>query len=232
MAKPDFVGRDAVLAETARGPARRLVPLLLDEAGDADAPALASVFAGGERIGLVTSGGWSHTLGRSVALAYRRRAARGRPARAVAVDVFGERRGRHRRRASRCTIPPTKGCAHDHFPRRAEVVVIGGGIVGCSIAYHLALRGVDVLLLERRQLTCGTTWHAAGLVGQLRATQNLTRLAQYSAQLYETLTRGGTRATGYRRTGSISLAGSPARLHELRRQASMAGPVRRCPRRR
>ncbi len=107
------------------------------------------------------------------------------------------------------------------LPGRAEIVVIGGGIVGCSIAYHLALRGADVLLLERRRLTCGTTWHAAGLVGQLRATQNLTRLAQYSAQLYEKLTAEG-RATGYRRTGSISLAGSPARLHELKRQASMA----------
>ena len=107
------------------------------------------------------------------------------------------------------------------LPDRVEVVVIGGGIVGASTAYHLALRGVDVLLLERRQLTCGTTWHAAGLVGQLRATQNLTRLAQYSAQLYERLTADGL-ATGYRRTGSISLAGSPARMHELRRQASMA----------
>ncbi len=107
------------------------------------------------------------------------------------------------------------------LPTDAEVIVIGGGIVGCSIAYHLALRGADVLLVERRQLTCGTTWHAAGLVGQLRATLNLTRLAQYSAQLYERLTEEG-RATGYRRTGSISLASSPARLHELKRQADMA----------
>ena len=60
------------------------------------------------------------------------------------------------------------------LPASADVVVIGGGIVGCSIAYHLALRGVAPLLLERRQLACGTTWHAAGLVGQLRATLNLT----------------------------------------------------------
>ena len=109
------------------------------------------------------------------------------------------------------------------LPERCEVVVIGGGIVGCSTAYHLAKRGVDVLLLERRQLTCGTTWHAAGLVGQLRATLNLTRLAQYSAQLYETLKQEAGRETGYRRTGSISLASSRARMTELRRQASMAG---------
>jgi len=108
------------------------------------------------------------------------------------------------------------------LPDRAEVVVIGGGIVGCSTAYHLARRGIDVLLLERRQLTCGTTWHAAGLVGQLRATLNLTRLAQYSAQLYENLRTESGRETGYRRTGSISLASTPERFVELRRQASMA----------
>ena len=109
------------------------------------------------------------------------------------------------------------------LPERADVVVIGGGIVGCSTAYHLAKRGVDVVLLERRQLTCGTTWHAAGLVGQLRATLNLTRLAQYSAQLYEGLREEFGRETGFRRTGSISLASSTERWVELRRQASMAG---------
>ena len=71
------------------------------------------------------------------------------------------------------------------IPSRAQVVIIGGGIVGCSVAYHLAKLGwTDVVLLERKQLTCGTTWHAAGLVGQLRATHNLTRLAQYTAELY------------------------------------------------
>lgn len=108
------------------------------------------------------------------------------------------------------------------LPDRTEVIVIGGGIVGCSIAYHLALRGVGVLLLERKQLTCGTTWHAAGLVGQLRATLNLTRLAQYSARLYETLKRESGRETGYRRTGSISLATTEARMVELQRQVAMA----------
>ena len=74
------------------------------------------------------------------------------------------------------------------LPSRAQVVIVGGGIVGCSVAYHLAKRGcTDVVLLERKQLTSGTTWHAAGLVGQLRATHNLTRLAKYTTELYATL---------------------------------------------
>ena len=108
-------------------------------------------------------------------------------------------------------------------PSHARVVIIGGGIVGCSVAYHLALRGCsDVLLLERRQLTCGTTWHAAGLVGQLRATHNLTRLAQYTTELYEGLERETGQATGFRQVGSIAVAASAARFEELRRGASMA----------
>src|SRR6201988_1621799 len=106
---------------------------------------------------------------------------------------------------------------------RARVVIIGGGIVGCSVAYHLAKRGcTDVLLLERRQLTCGTTWHAAGLVGQLRATLNLTRLAQYTTALYEGLERETGQATGFRQVGSIAVAASEARFEELKRGASMA----------
>ncbi len=109
------------------------------------------------------------------------------------------------------------------IPCDARVVIIGGGIVGCSVAYHLAKRGcTDVLLLERRQLTCGTTWHAAGLVGQLRATQNLTRLAQYTTQLYEGLERETGQATGFRQVGSIAVAASEARFEELKRGASMA----------
>ena len=71
---------------------------------------------------------------------------------------------------------------------QARVVIIGGGIAGCSVAYHLVKLGWrDVVLLERRDISCGTTWHAAGLVGQLRATANLTRLAKYGADLYEQL---------------------------------------------
>ena len=79
-----------------------------------------------------------------------------------------------------------------------------------------------MVLLERKQLTCGTTWHAAGLVGQLRATQNLTRLAQYSAKLYAGLEAETGQATGFKQVGSISLATTQARLEELRRGASMA----------
>ena len=109
------------------------------------------------------------------------------------------------------------------LPSHARVVIIGGGIVGCSVAYHLARRGCsDVLLLERRQLTCGTTWHAAGLVGQLRATQNLTRLAQYTTELYAGLERETGQATGFRQTGSVAVAASEARFEELKRGASMA----------
>ncbi len=108
-------------------------------------------------------------------------------------------------------------------PSQARVVIVGGGIVGCSIAYHLVKRGVsDVVLLERRQLTCGTTWHAAGLVGQLRATQNLTRLAQYTTNLFSTLEAETGQATGFRARGSVSVATTTERFEELRRSASTA----------
>jgi 4-methylaminobutanoate oxidase (formaldehyde-forming) len=109
------------------------------------------------------------------------------------------------------------------LPSRAQVVIVGGGIVGCSVAYHLTKRGcTDVVLLERRHLTCGTTWHAAGLVGQLRATHNLTRLAQYTTTLYESLERETGQATGFGQRGSISVARTPERFEELKRGASMA----------
>ena len=108
------------------------------------------------------------------------------------------------------------------FPKSAQVVIVGGGIIGCSLAYHLTLRGFkDVVLLERKQLTSGTTWHAAGLVGQLGATHNLTRLAQYSTELYAELERETGQATGYRRIGSLAVANNAARFEELRRGASM-----------
>jgi 4-methylaminobutanoate oxidase (formaldehyde-forming) len=109
------------------------------------------------------------------------------------------------------------------LPARARVVVVGGGVVGVSIAYHLAKMGwSDTVLLERRELTCGTTWHAAGLVGQLRSTMNMTKLARYTGELYAGLEAETGQATGYRRCGSISLATTAARFEELRRSASMA----------
>ena len=109
------------------------------------------------------------------------------------------------------------------LPGSARVVIVGGGIVGCSIAYHLALRGVtDVVVLERKQLTCGTTWHAAGLVGQLRATHNLTRLAQYTTNLFATLEEETGQATGFQQRGSVSVAPNEERFEELKRGASMA----------
>ena len=108
-------------------------------------------------------------------------------------------------------------------PGQAQVVIVGGGIAGCSIAYHLTKMGRrDVVLLERKQLTCGTTWHAAGLVGQLRATRNLSRLAKYTADLYATLEEETGQATGFRHTGSMTLACDQGRMEELMRGLSMA----------
>ncbi|HSF84354.1 MAG TPA: FAD-dependent oxidoreductase [Acidimicrobiia bacterium] len=112
------------------------------------------------------------------------------------------------------------------LPERAEVVVVGGGIVGCSIAYHLARRDVtDVLLLEQGQLTGGTTWHAAGLVSQLKSSHSLTRLATYSARLFESLEEETGQATGYRTPGSISVASDLERWEEIMRGLSMARTV-------
>ncbi len=108
-------------------------------------------------------------------------------------------------------------------PSHARVVIIGGGVSGCSVAYHLAKLGwSDIVLLERRRLTCGTTWHAAGLIGQLRASQNMTRLAKYSADLYVRLEEETGVATGMRQVGSISVALTEARKEELYRQATLA----------
>ena len=108
------------------------------------------------------------------------------------------------------------------LPSEARCVVIGGGIIGCSIAYHLAKLGwKDVVLLERNRLTSGTTWHAAGLIGQLRGSSTLTKLAKYSAALMTELEAETGVATGFRQNGSLSLALSAERLEELKRQATM-----------
>lgn len=108
-------------------------------------------------------------------------------------------------------------------PSKARAVIIGGGVAGCSVAYHLAKLGwKDIVLLERKQLTCGTTWHAAGLIAQLRSSKNMTRLAKYSQELYGKLEEETGVATGFRRCGSMTIALSEERMEELRRQASMA----------
>src|ERR1700750_3134843 len=109
------------------------------------------------------------------------------------------------------------------LPNHTRVVIVGGGIVGCSVAYHLAQRGcTDVVLLERRQLTCGTTWHAAGLVAQLRATRNLTQLAQYTTDLFATLEAETEQATGFMQRGSVAVSTNHERFEEWKRGASMA----------
>ena len=109
------------------------------------------------------------------------------------------------------------------LPPKADVVIIGGGVVGCSIAYHFAKMGwSDVVLLERMQLTCGTTWHAAGLIGQLRGSMNMTQLARYTCDLYHGLEAETGQATGYRQSGSVSIATNNERFEELKRNASMA----------
>lgn len=108
------------------------------------------------------------------------------------------------------------------FPTQARVVIIGGGIIGCSVAYHLTKLGwKDVVVLERKTLTCGTTWHAAGLVAQLRATHNMTLLAKYTAELYRDLEQETGQATGFRQAGSLTIASTTERFEELKRSASM-----------
>lgn len=109
------------------------------------------------------------------------------------------------------------------IPTKARVVIIGGGVIGCSVAYHLTKLGwQDVVLLERKQLTSGTTWHAAGLIAQLRATANMTKLAKYSQELYGNLEAETGVATGFKRCGSITAALTEERKEEIFRQAAMA----------
>ena len=109
------------------------------------------------------------------------------------------------------------------LPSSAKVVIVGGGIVGCSVAYHLGKMGItDVLLLERGKLTCGSTWHAAGLVGQLRTSANITQLLGYSVALYDRLEKETGLATGWKRNGGLRLACNPERWTEVKRQATTA----------
>ncbi|MEM7177601.1 MAG: FAD-dependent oxidoreductase [Pseudomonadota bacterium] len=112
------------------------------------------------------------------------------------------------------------------LPSSAQAVIIGGGIHGCSVAYHLAKLGMtDIVLLERKQLTSGTTWHAPGIVGELHATRASTGFAKYGIELLEELAQDTGHDPGYRRTGSISIALNNERMSELKRKADFA---RRC----
>ena len=109
------------------------------------------------------------------------------------------------------------------IPSSAKVVVIGGGVAGCSVAYHLAKFGwKDTILLERDQLTSGTTWHAAGLVGQLGASATITKLRKYSLNLYKELEKKTSLSTGLKQNGAITVASSKERMEELLRQATAA----------
>ncbi len=109
------------------------------------------------------------------------------------------------------------------LPTQAQIVIVGGGIVGCSVAYHLARMGrSDVLLIEQGKLTCGTTWHAAGLVGQMRPNRSMTQMSKYGIELYQTLEAQTGLATGWRQCGSVNVARTPERMKVLRKQLALA----------
>ncbi len=109
------------------------------------------------------------------------------------------------------------------LPTHVQTVIVGGGIAGCSTAYHLTKLGAkDVLLLEQGKLTCGTTWHAAGLVGQMRPNRNMTRMSKYGIELYAALEAETGLATGWKPCGSVNVAATPERWKVLKKQASLA----------
>ncbi|MCY4314381.1 MAG: FAD-binding oxidoreductase, partial [Gammaproteobacteria bacterium] len=109
------------------------------------------------------------------------------------------------------------------LPDKAHVIVVGGGIMGCSTAYHLAGLGIrDVILLERHQISSGSTWHAAGLVGQLRSQAGITQLLGHSVELYQRLEQETGQATGWKMNGGLRLACNSERMTEIKRQATTA----------
>ena len=109
------------------------------------------------------------------------------------------------------------------IPKSTKVVVIGGGVVGCSVAYHLAKFGwKDTILLERDQLTSGTTWHAAGLVSQLGPSAAITKIRKYTLDLYKELEKKVDHSAGLRLNGALSIAQNKGRWQELKRQATTA----------
>jgi len=110
-----------------------------------------------------------------------------------------------------------------NLPQQAEIIIVGGGIAGCSAAYHLAKLGKrDVLLLEQGKLTCGTTWHAAGLIGQMRPNRSMTQMSKYGIELYSTLEAETGLATGWKQCGSVNVARTPERMQVLRKQIALA----------
>ena len=109
------------------------------------------------------------------------------------------------------------------LPSQARIVIVGGGIAGCSTAYHLSLLGErDVLLLEQGRLTCGTTWHAAGLIGQMRPNRTMTQMSRYGIDLYAALEAETGLATGWKRCGSVNIAATPERMKVYAKQAALA----------
>jgi sarcosine dehydrogenase len=106
------------------------------------------------------------------------------------------------------------------LPAKAQVVVIGGGVIGCSVLYHLAERGIDAVLIEKNDLTNGATWHAVGLVGQIRSSRNATRLIRYSAELYRNIEKITGQSAGWTEVGSLRIASSEDRMMELRKIAT------------
>lgn len=109
------------------------------------------------------------------------------------------------------------------LPTHTRIVIVGGGIAGCSTAYHLSLMGErDVLLLEQGKLTCGTTWHAAGLVGQMRPNRTMTQMSRYGIELYSKLEAETGLATGWKACGSVNVAATPERMQVYAKQAALA----------
>ena len=109
------------------------------------------------------------------------------------------------------------------LPTQARIVVVGGGIAGCSTAYHLSRLGErDVLLLDQGKLTCGTTWHAAGLIGQMRPNRTMTQMSRIGIEPYAKLEAHTGLATGWKQCGSVNVAATPERMQVLRKQAALA----------